>query len=170
MQPKSYRIFQWAVYAIATLLLCALQSLVLGHIRVLGLTPFLYPMLPALVAMFEGANQGAAFAMAFGVVCGLLLPAPFPGFFALIFPVAAICSAWVAERLLSRGILCAAIVSLLSLLLTGGFRILIQLLTGRAYLSLMVRIAVGEALLTLPALAAALPVYRMIYRRCAADY
>ena len=170
MLPKNYRIFQWAVYAVATLLLCALQSLVLGHIRILGLTPFLYPVLPAVVAMFEGANRGAAFALAFGAACGLLLPAPFPGFFALIFPVAAICSAWVAERLLSRGILCAAIVSLLSLLLTGGFRILVQLLTGRAYLSLMVRIAVGETLLTLPALAAVLPVYRMIYRRCATDY
>ena len=29
---------------------------------------------------------------------------------------------------------------------------------------------VGEGLLTLPALLAALPLYRAIYRRCAADY
>ena len=45
MLPKSYLVFKWLVYASATLLFFALQSLVLNHIRVLGLTPFLYPLL-----------------------------------------------------------------------------------------------------------------------------
>ena len=52
MLPKSYLVFKWLVYASATLLFFALQSLVLNHIRVLGLTPFLYPLLPAIVAMY----------------------------------------------------------------------------------------------------------------------
>ena len=34
----------------------------------------------------------------------------------------------------------------------------------------MARITLGEAALTLPALLIVLPVYRMIFRRCAADY
>ena len=59
MLPKSYVVFKWAVYAAATLLLCALQSMALNQIHALGLTPFLYPMLPALVAMFEGPRRGA---------------------------------------------------------------------------------------------------------------
>ena len=87
MLPKSYVVFKWAVYAVATLLLCALQSMALNQIRALGLTPFLYPMLPALVAMFEGPRRGAVFALVFGLACGLLVPAPFPGFFVLIFPL-----------------------------------------------------------------------------------
>ena len=170
MLPKSYTVFKWAVYAIATLLLCALQSVVLSHVRVLGLTPFLYPVLPALVAMFEGSRPGAVFALVFGLCCGLLVPEPFPGFFALIFPVAAITAAWVAERLTSRGFLCALIVSALGLLLTGALRMFVQLLSGGQYMGLMARMVVEEGLLTLPALLAALPLYRTIYRRCAADY
>lgn len=170
MLPKSYVVFKWAVYAAATLLLCALQSVALNQIRVLGLTPFLYPALPALVAMFEGPRRGAVFALAFGLACGLLVPAPFPGFFVLIFPVIAVAAAWVAERLLSKGLLCALIVTALAMLLTGGLRLLVQILTGGRYLGLMARMVVGEGLLTLPALLAALPLYRAIYRRCAADY
>ena len=89
MQPKSYRVFKWVVYALATMLLCALQAMFFSNIRILGLTPFLYPMLPAAVAMFEGTRRGAVFALIFGVLCDLLLPAPFRGFFAIIFPVIA---------------------------------------------------------------------------------
>lgn len=170
MLPKSYTVFKWVVYVIATLLLCALQSVVLNHVRVLGLTPFLYPVLPALVAMFEGSRPGTVFALIFGLYCDLLVPEPFPGFFALIFPVAAIAAAWVAERLTSRGFLCAMIVSSLGLLLTGALRMFVQLLSGGQYMGLMARMVVGEGLLTLPALLAALPLYRSIYRRCAADY
>lgn len=170
MLPKSYVVFKWTVYAIATLFLCALQSLVFNHIHILRLTPFLYPLLPAVVAMFEGAHPGAVFAFFFGIACDLLIPAPFSGFFTLIFPVVAFFSASIAERLLSRGFLCALIVSSLGLLLTGCFRILVQLLSGGEYMGLMARIALGEAILTLPALLIILPVYRTIYRRCAADY
>ena len=170
MLPKSYTVFKWVVYAIATLLLCALQSVVLNHIRVLGLTPFLYPVLPALVAMFEGSRPGAVFALVFGLYCDLLVPEPFPGFFALIFPVAAIAAAWVAERLTSRGFLCALIVSSMGLLLTGALRMFVQLLSGGQYMGLMARMVVEEGLLTLPALLAAVPLYRTIYRRCGADY
>ena len=37
-----------------------------SNIRILGLTPFLYPMLPAAVAMFEGTRRGAVVALIFG--------------------------------------------------------------------------------------------------------
>lgn len=170
MQPKNYLVFKWVVYAIATFFLCALQSVLLGNIRVLGLTPFLYPVLPAVTAMFEGPRHGAVFALVFGLLCGLLLPAPFEGFFAVAFPVAAILSGAIAERLLSKGILCALIVSALGLLVTCGFRMLVQILSGGQYLGLMARISLGETLLTLPAVILVLPVYRTIFRRCAADY
>ncbi len=170
MLPKSYVVFKWAVYALATLGLCALQSLVLCHIRVLGLTPFLYPLLPALVAMFEGSRRGAVFALLFGLCCDLLLPAPFRGFFTIVFPAAAALAAAAAERLLSRGFLCGLVVSSLALLVTAAGRMLVQILAGGRYLGLMARIAAGEGLLTLPALLLALPLYRAIARRCAADY
>ena len=37
MQPKSYRVFKWVIYALATLFLCGLQETFFCHIRVLGL-------------------------------------------------------------------------------------------------------------------------------------
>lgn len=170
MLPKSYLAFKWIIYALATLLLCLLQSLVLCHIRVLSVTPFLYPMLPALAAMYEGPRRGGLYALAFGLLCDLLLPAPFPGFFVVLFPVIALLSASIAGNMLSPGFFCGLLVSALGLLLTGGGRILARLLSGGGELGLMAWIALVESLLTLPALAAALPLYRAIHRRCAADY
>ena len=170
MQPKSYRVFKWVMYALTTLLLCALHSMLFCNIRVLGLAPFLYPMLPAMAAMFEGSRHGAVFALVLGVLCDLLVPAPFRGFFAIIFPVIAALSGGIAGRLQSRGFLCALIVSSLGLLITGAFRMLVQILSGGRYLGLMARITLGETLLTLPALLIVLPLYRMIFRRCEADY
>lgn len=170
MQPKNYVAFKWVVYAIATFFLCMLQSILLGNIRVLGLTPFLYPMLPAVVAMFEGPKQGGIFAMSFGLLCGLLLPAPFPGFFTISFPMGAILAGAVADRVTSRGFGCALVVSALGLLATCAMRLFVQILLGGQYLVPMARTSLGETLLTLPAIVAVLPIYRAIAVRCASDY
>lgn len=170
MLPKNYLVFKWLVYAAATFFLCMLQSVALSGIRVLGLTPFLYPMLPAVVAMFEGPKQGGGFALVVGLLCDLLLPAPFPGFFTIAFAVGAVLSGAVAERLASKGFACALIVSALGLLATCALRLMVRLLLGGQYLALMARIALGETLLTLPMAAAALPIYRAIARRFASDY
>ena len=170
MQPKSYLIFKWIVYGLATFLMLALQSLVLSQIQIAGLTPFLYPVLPAVAAMYEGRRRGPIYALVVGVVCGLLLPEPFPGFFGVAFTLAAVLAARFAESLLAPGFLCGVLVSAMSLLITGAMRILVQILTGGGYLELMARIALGEALLTLPAVVVVLPLYRVIHRRCAVDY
>lgn len=170
MLPKNYLVFKWLIYAIATFFLCLFQSMLLGNIRVLGLTPFLYPMLPAVVAMFEGPRQGGGFALFVGLLCDLLLPAPFPGFFTIAFAVGAILSGGFAGRLASKGFACALIVSALGLLVTCALRLMVQVLLGGQYLGLMARIALGETLLTLPAVVVVLPVYRAIADRCASDY
>lgn len=170
MQPRSYLIFKWIVYSLATFLLIALQNLILNQVRVEGLIPFLYPMLPALVAMYEGKRGGLVFALVFGTLCGLLLPAPFPGFFAILFPILALIAVWITKHILSPGFFCGLLVSALALILTGAFRVLVQVLSGGVYLELMVRIAAGEVLLTLPAFLAAFPVYRAVHRRCSAEY
>ena len=170
MLPKSYVVFKWTVYGLATLLLFALQSLVLNHIHVMGVTPFLYPVLPAVAAMYEGSRRGPVFALALGVVCDLLLWGPFQGFFSIGFTLAALFSAVVAENFVEPGFFCALLVSAGGLFLTGGLRMLVQILSGGEYLGLMAKIAAQETLLTLPAVAVVMPVYRVIHRRCASDY
>ena len=168
--PKSYLVFKWTVYSLATLGLFALQYLVLGHIRVLGLTPFLYPVLPAVAASYEGLRRGSVFALAVGVVCDLLLPGPFEGFFTLAFTLAALMAALISENLLSPGFLCGLAVSALSLAVTGALRLAVQALSGGGYLGLMARMVLTEALITLPAVIVVVPVYRLIHDRCASEY
>ena len=170
MLPKNYMAFKWIIYSMATLLLCAFQSFVLCHIRVLSVTPFLYPILPAVAAMYEGPKQGSLYALSFGFLCDLLLPAPLPGFFVVLFPLIALISGSIAENMLSPGIFCAILVSAMGLLITSGARVLFHFLSGGEYLVLMGWVALVESLLTLPALAAVIPLYRGIHRRCASDY
>ena len=129
MMPKSYLVFKWTVYSLATLALFALQYLVLDNIQVLGLTPFLYPVLPAVAASYEGLRRGSVFALAVGLVCDLLLPGPIPCFYTLVFPAAALCAALISRSLLPAGLLCAAAAALPAFLLTDLFHCL--LLWGR---------------------------------------
>lgn len=170
MMPKSYLIFKWTVYSLATLALFALQYLVLDNIQVLGLTPFLYPVLPAVAASYEGLRRGSVFALAVGLVCDLLLPGPFEGFFAIAFTLAALIAALIAENLLSPGFLCGLAVSAVSLGITAGMRLAVQFLSGGGYLGLMSRMALVETLITLPAILVVVPVYLLIHDRCASDY
>jgi len=170
MLPKSYLAFKWIVYALATLLVCALQSFVLSHIRILTVTPFLYPMLPAVVAMYEGPKRGTLYALSFGFLCDLLLPAPFTGFFVIVFSLIGLLSGSIAENMISPGFFCALLVSALGLIMTGGARVLLQFLSGGDYLTLRAWVALTEALLSLPALVVVHPLFRTIHRRCASDY
>ena len=170
MLPKSYLAFKWIVYALATLLLCALQSFLFSHIRILTVTPFIYPIIPAIAAMYEGPRRGAVFALFFGLLCDLLLPAPFTGFFVILFPLIGLVSASIAGNMVSPGFFCALLVSSLGLSITGGTRVLLQLLSGGEHLTLWAWVALTEALLSLPAMVVVHPLFRTIHRRCASDY
>lgn len=168
--PKSYIIWKWTVYSLATLALFALQYLVLNQIEVWGLRPFLYPMLPAVVSSYEGLRRGSVFSLFLGMVCDILLAGPFEGFFTLTFAVIGLLSGRIGESALPSGWLCGLLVSALALLLTGGARILVQFLAGGGYLALMGQITLQETLLTLPALIAVLPLYRHIFRKLPNEY
>ena len=170
MLPKSYIIAKWTVYALATLGLFALQHLVFNHVSVMGVTAFLYPIIPALVASYEGLRRGSVFALVVGLVCDLLIFGPFDGFFTIIFTLIGIFSALISENLFSPGWLCGLVVSLLALGATLAARLALFLLAGELRPLLMVPTALIECAISLPAIFAALPLYDHIHRRCAVDY
>ncbi len=170
MVPKSYYIAKWAAYSAATLLLMLFQQLVLGHIRILGVVPFLYPVLPAVLAALEGSYRGAAFALGYGLVCDLLLPGPFEGMYVIAFTLTALLAGFVGEKLIAAGFLQTLTVSALAFAVTGALRLLAAALTGGGYLLLRGRLVVGEALFTLPALLVVAPVYRFVRRRTNTEY
>ena len=170
MLPKSYLIAKWTVYALATLALAAVQHLVLGQISVLGVTPFLYPMLPALVASYEGLQRGSRFSIVMGLVCDLLILAPFPGFYTITFTLIGVLAGLIGENLLSPGWLCGFTVSAMGLAIVNAARLLLYFLSGDLHPLLMGRIALTEIVITLPMLLLSLPIYRTIHSRCAVDY
>lgn len=170
MLPKSYLVYKWTVYGLATLLLFALQYLVLNHISLFGVVPFLYPMLPAVLASYEGLRRGSLFALAVGLVCDLLLVGPFDGFYTVTFTLIALFAALIGENVLAPGFLCGLVVSSLGLLLTGVFRIVLEFFGGNTHLLLMGKILLIETLLSLPAIIVVLPLYRVIHQRCASEY
>ena len=170
MMPKSYIIAKWTIYSLATLLLLALQHLILGHISVFGVTPFLYPLIPALVSSYEGLRRGSVFSLVVGTVCDMLLIGPFEGFYAITFSIIGIFAALIGENLFSPGWLCGFVVCLMALGINGVSHFILYFLSGERHLLLMARIVLIECAISLPAMLPALPLYRKVHRRCAVDY
>lgn len=170
MQPKSYLIAKWAVYALATLALAICQHLILDRISLGGITPFLYPMLCALVSSYEGLQQGGKFSLVMGILCDLTVRGPLVGFYTLTFTLIGVLSGRIGETLLTPGWLCGVVVSGVGMVLTNLGRLLIYFLAGDLRPLLMGHIALVESLMTLPMLFLALPLYRRIHNRCAVDY
>ena len=88
MLARNETIFKWTLYAAVTALCFLLQSFILQRFTVLGVIPFIYPVVVAVLAMLEGPFPGTVFAIVVGVVCDVLLPGAFPCLYTVIFPLA----------------------------------------------------------------------------------
>ena len=169
MQPRQYIIFKWCVYSVATLLLCLVQICGLQYLRLLGVVPFLYPVLSAMVATFEGRSGGIFFAAGLGALCDVALHPPFVGFFTAVFAAAALLTALIAEYLLAPGFLCSLMAVNITFLLLDMGRMLVYAAGGQGLITVL-SVAVREFLVTLLFLPLVFPVYRWIYKRVSEDY
>ena len=88
MLARNETIFKWALYAGATAVFFLLQGAVLQRITLWGVIPFVFPILVAVLGMYEGPLPASVYALTVGVLCDLLLPASIPCFYTLIFPAA----------------------------------------------------------------------------------
>ena len=169
--PKSYLIFKWAVYALATLLLVLAQLFLLYHGSLWGFIPFLPPMLVGAAASYEGVRPSGVYALVFGALCDLALPgagAP-AGFFTLVFTLAAVLSAALAKHLFSPGFLCTLMAVTVSYLVTALGRCAALLHWGVSPAAALVT-AAAEYLVTLPCLLGVFPLFRQVHRRTTVDY
>ena len=132
MLARNETIFKWLLYALATLLCVAIQGAVLQRVSIWGVIPFLYPLLPAVLATYEGPTAGTVYSLAVGVLCDSLLPGPIPCFYTLVFPLVGLCSALVSQSLLPAGPLCSLVCSAFSFLVTDGFHCLLLWAEGRS--------------------------------------
>ena len=126
MLARNETIFKWALYAGATAAFFLLQGAVLQRISLWGVIPFVFPILVAVVGMYEGPLPGSVYGLTVGVLCDLLLPAFIPCFYTLVFPAVGLCAALVSQNLLPAGFLCAAVTSVTGFFFTDLFHCFLQ--------------------------------------------
>ena len=125
MLARSATIFKWTLYTLAGLVWAVVQAAFLQRVTIWGVIPFLYPLIAALPATFEGPAAGTVYALACGVFCDLLLPSSIPCFYTLILPLVGLAAGLLSQSLIPAGYLCSAAAALPAYLLTGIFHCII---------------------------------------------
>lgn len=126
MLARNELIFRWLVYGLATLLCLFTQAMILQHITIWGIVPFLYPLLAAIPATYENPVPATAFALVVGVISDLMLPEIIPCFFTLLFPIVGLLSSLLVQGAMSNGFLCSAFAAAIAYLLSGIFHCLLM--------------------------------------------
>ena len=169
MLARNETIFKWVLYAAATVLCLAVQEAFLQRFTLWGVIPFIYPLLAAIPATYEGTVPGTVFALAVGVVCDLILPAPLPCFYTLVFPAVGLCAALLAQSWLPAGFLCSLVVSAAAFLFTDLFAALLLWLEGRSAWGAAFFLMLREFCVTIPLSIPATLLYRAVFRRVHRD-
>lgn len=125
MLARSDTIFKWTLYTLAGLVWAVVQAAFLQRVTIWGVIPFLYPLIAALPATFEGPAAGTVYALACGVFCDLLLPSSIPCFYTLILPLVGLAAGLLSQSLIPAGYLCSAAAALPAYLLTGIFHCIV---------------------------------------------
>ena len=125
MLARSATIFKWTLYTLVGLVWAVVQAAFLQRVTIWGVIPFLYPLIAALPATFEGPAAGTVYALACGVFCDLLLPSSIPCFYTLILPLVGLAAGLLSQRLIPAGYLCSAAAALPAYLLTGIFHCIV---------------------------------------------
>lgn len=169
MIARNETIFKWTLYAAATALCLLVQTGLLQRFALWGVIPFLYPLLAAIPATYQGPLAGTIFSLCVGVVCDLLLPGPIPCLHTLIFPLAGLCAGLLAQGLLPAGFLCSLVSSAAAFLLTDSFRCLVLWMRGRGAWEAGALVMVREFCVAAPFIIPLTLLYRAVYRRTQLD-
>ena len=169
MLARSATIIKWVLYALAGLACTVVQAAVLQRFTLWGVIPFLYPLIAALPATFEGPAAGTVYALAAGVLCDLLLPSPIHCFYTLIFPLVGLSAGLLSQSLIPAGYLCSAAASLPAYLLTGVFHCIVLWATGHAAWTAGLSVTLRELCVSLPWSLPMAWLFRKVYRRVHID-
>ena len=165
METRAELIQKWLLYSLASLFFLAVQSLLLAKIRIFSLTPFLLPLIPAIVGSLEQNAQALGFSVGFGILCDAALLGAFPCFYLLSSVLVVLLAVFVSRRVLTKGMLCSFITSLAALLLTNTINAAAVFFAGGAALhELLLRVA-GTSLVSLFPVFFMHPLYAFLHRR-----
>lgn len=169
MLARNETIFKWALYAAAALLCFLVQGAVLQRLTIWGVIPFVYPVIAAVVAAYEGSTAGTIFALALGVVCDTLVPESIPCFYTLIFPAAGLCAALISQSLLPAGFLCGVVTSVLSFLLTDAFHCVVLWAGGKAAWAAGAQVFLREVCVSILLVVPVVLLFSAVFRRTHLD-
>lgn len=139
------RILKYTLYLFLTLLA---QNMVIGNIRIFGISPMVLPAAVVAVGMFEGPVFGAVF----GLVMGFFADMSFVEnsvFFTLLLPVLAFGSAFVSQFFINRRFFAYMGLTLLALFLASVLQ-MVKTLAADVWCAEMFTAAVIQTLWSLP--------------------
>ena len=167
MSPSTTRdaALKWSAYALLILLLLFVHSMTFGRLRILGVSPFLPPLLLATAASMEDRLEGAVFGLNFGMLCDLSLAAPVPCLYTIAFTAAALLASFMAGSVLQPGFLCSLVVSAAAFALVDLVLAAVLLLSGRADPLAVLSRAARELIVSLPLLLVCHPAFLFLHRR-----
>ena len=164
MLTRKSLITKWILYAFVLVLFSALQQLVLDQIRLLGVVPFLLPMVVAIVAAVEGPTGGAVFGLAVGVLADLTGSGVFPGVYTLGFACAALAVAVISKYWVMRSLFGAVIYALLSFAALDALQFLYLFFVQGARPEVVASLAGREAAISLVFVIPIYLAYTRVYR------
>ena len=169
MLARNETIFKWSLYAAAALLCLTVQGVLLQRLTLWGVIPFICPLLAAIPATWESPTAGTIFSLAVGVVCDLLLPAPIPCFYTLVFPRVGLLAALLSHSLLRAGFLCSLASTAIAFLLTDSFACFVLWSRGKAAWEAGAFLALREFCVTAPLAIPVSLLFRAVFRRTHPD-
>ena len=167
MLGRTELLFKWLLYAAGVMICWILHGLALQFLDIFGVMPFIFPMLAAVIAMYEGPFSGSICALALGIACDLTIAAPIPCFYTLIFPIIGMLAGLISKNWIPMSFGCALLLSLMAFLLTDGFHCLLLALNGSQHaMSAAFSLTGRETGVSLPFLIPVYFVFRRIHEIC----
>ena len=169
MLARNETIFKWTLYAGATALFFLLQSFLFQRLTLWGVIPMVFPVLTAVLGMYEGPLPSCVYGLILGVICDSLLPGPIPCFYTLVFPAAGLCAALMSQSLLPTGFFCAAVTTVQAFFLTDLFHCLLLWIQGKAAWGAGAWIFLRETCVSLPLCIPVAALFSAVFRRTHLD-
>ena len=154
---------KWLTYSLLLLPILFLERLVFPHIPLFPVLPVLLPFAAVMIGMLEGTEAGVSFGLFVGLLCDICYyhGASLVFFVPLLGLYAGILSRHGLHQSLWGALFCFAT----SLMLIDITRILPLLLSGKASLAALLRVAGPELLLSLLFSPLVYVLYRLAYRK-----
>jgi len=161
---------KWILYCLCALALVLVQGLVLVHIQVWGVHPFLLPAIAVIPATLERSEQGLLYGAFFGLVCDLLTPvAGMPCFYFLVFLLGAAAAWLLSGQVIMAGVVCSVAVTAVCMVICALLHAAVLAGQSGFDMGAAMWLALREMAVSLPFAAAAHPLFAWVRTRTLGD-